>query len=434
MVSLLSLKVPNTIVNSDTGLNSVTAIDTSSSSNQIGLIIGLPVGFVCFCIILILIYFYMRKYNYSIAKDTSPKSRSKNWLTEKIYTQDYRSDYLKKNSDDIINKQNLPFGQNVSSHIEYKILNPLHKHILTPKNAVQSNIYKNSNVGCELQQYSDEAEKLLYTSPPNIYHISSTFPSIGKDEEANIDFYNNDSPRSNNWKYDSPLSKWFMRSSLYLRDFGTNVKCSDMKLKKLKLLSHIEKKHVDIGNVDERSPILASAVEKYNSGAMFELNYSDEDEGETKGDTNINQQILYPDNSGTLIFKIDPVPSSKKCKNKHKGNKKKNNKKKYKSHLKYLRYLSQLKPLPLTPTSRFIVGKVFGVKIKYEAKLTDEINIDCGEHVRVLAVHSDGWCLVEKCQLNGSSLCNTIDEPRNIDSKLYLNDERGIIPGYCLDG
>ncbi|SCU96527.1 LADA_0H01398g1_1 [Lachancea dasiensis] len=127
---------------------------------------------------------------------------------------------------------------------------------------------------------------------------------------------------------------------------------------------------------------------------------------------------------------------------------------------KHLNTVKSVKPLPLTPNikqttadefsrphSLQLVGRrvpalspptsetlqICEVVRAYEPNLTDEISIKNHEYVRLLARHTDGWCLVEKCQPSGSPL-DASNDPKHckIDGEFYLNDYRGIVPGVCL--
>lgn len=95
-------------------------------------------------------------------------------------------------------------------------------------------------------------------------------------------------------------------------------------------------------------------------------------------------------------------------------------------------YLSRSKPLPLTPTTKsnedpsIQLGRTYTVIQDYEPRLTDEISISLGEKVKILATHTDGWCLVEKCTPRNGRVHVSIDDKR------YLNEDRGIVPGDCL--
>ncbi|SCU95180.1 LAMI_0F01376g1_1 [Lachancea mirantina] len=118
------------------------------------------------------------------------------------------------------------------------------------------------------------------------------------------------------------------------------------------------------------------------------------------------------------------------------------------------------KPLPLAPTLK---GKPAGISVRsemngpstlntssgndsnvqhpilevgkeYKPNLMDEIYVRAGEYVRVLARHTDGWCLVEKCSRNGTPVLRKNGPPDydDIDNEHYLNENRGIVPGICL--
>ena len=82
----------------------------------------------------------------------------------------------------------------------------------------------------------------------------------------------------------------------------------------------------------------------------------------------------------------------------------------------HLQHLLRSKPLPLTPNSKYNgeasvqLGKTYTVIQDYEPRLTDEIRISLGEKVKILATHTDGWCLVEKCNTQKGSIHVSVDE------------------------
>ncbi|SCW03034.1 LAFE_0G01486g1_1 [Lachancea fermentati] len=136
---------------------------------------------------------------------------------------------------------------------------------------------------------------------------------------------------------------------------------------------------------------------------------------------------------------------------------------------KYLTKIGTDKPLPKTPKSALvsedpnIIKNIIGAKFQskslaknennedtednnateklsdisvvvreYTPRLVDEIHITHGEYVRVLARHTDGWCLIEKCKRDGTLIKKNDVQHDHIDGKHYLNDYRGIVPGVCL--
>lgn len=386
-----------------------------------------------------------------------------------------------------------PFCPDTGATIKYKIApidahaaaarnNPYRQHVLTPQKAAFPMNRSSS---------SHRIETLLYSKPPGIQHITSAMQS-----SCTLENPSNESeklPNNAKWSYESPLSRWFLTKSTYFQDQVTQpLKSSTVKLKQLNILSRVSKCRVQSFLPDEASPILSEA----NRSPVFHdsyvksrldplvyrsssLNYSKSSVGDKSQEFDPEQPPKYSLYSGQSMRQgpikpqvicepnltpqslsrvptlsdgiskasIAPVSTSSSRKKDKRHNKK----------LKlYLEQVHTLKPLPLTPKSW--QNSVNREPVKYESpcpdgssandppldeihvvvrnytpKLMDEITINCGEHVRLLARHTDGWCLVEKCELTGSPLYkNAGPEHKEIDGEYYLNEYRGIIPGVCL--
>lgn len=410
--------------------------ENASSNSVIGLGIGLPVGLFGLCIIIFLCYFHFRK-NYInnvthyLSPSTSTMSSQSNWFYRKLYGN-------KKlwTTDDIINEKSLPFHENMFSKVQYNISNPIHKHVMTPKKSVNPLL---SNIKYDQSVENLEVEKYLYTKPPNIHQIASVMPLVN-----NLDGYTkvNDSVRGTvnppvtAWKYESPLSRWFLRSSIYLSDHGISVgklnKTPTIQLKQLNILSRIHRGDANTSNlVNEKSPILVNIADETQGSSPRSTYIIDEIVPNRPASaiygTIQTQTIEYGDKDDTdvKIMKLKSVPKRKKIN----PELTKSRRKKLRRHLDQL---AKMKPLPLTPKSKYRIGGIHQVIENYDSRLVDEVTLRVGEYARILAAHTDGWCLIEKCTEDGTT--KSLLKNKNIDiaDMLYLNDDRGIVPGKCL--
>ncbi|EDO19127.1 hypothetical protein Kpol_2000p95 [Vanderwaltozyma polyspora DSM 70294] len=406
---------------------------SKSSGKTIGLAIGLPVGIVCLLLCILLFLYLKKDYFHKSTKVVSPTESNKpiqsNWFNKCLY-----SSKPTESNEEYINEKRLPFTGNMSSKVQYKISKDKSQHILTPKKSVAIP-FGNPNFDKSIETV--DVEKLLYTEPPNIHHIPSTFPSMENIVNTKLTKKHSESGSDailTNWKYESPLSRWFLRGSTYLEDpeaqLYNETPTSTVQLKRLKILSRIHKEYVDLEKLEnERSPILATS-DNYFSGS------------ESKHDAASSSSVKRPTSAiyGTIgvqtlelgenqnrvkVIKIGSVPEDKK-----RG--KKNSKKKRMKIKKHLEYLSHIKPLPLTPKTKYKIGDIKQVVEQYEARLTDEIDLKVGEYVKILATHTDGWCLLEKCTGNGTAISKYHLVDVDVTDKRYLNDDRGIAPGRCI--
>ncbi|CCC68963.1 hypothetical protein NCAS_0B08790 [Naumovozyma castellii] len=433
----------------------------STSGKTIGLSIGLPVGIFTFALLAFLVYFYIRKN--SILRATSPISpyfTSKegdsnqdhgNWLMNKLYGKNFSE----KRADNLI-ENTWPIGDGSPARIHYKISSKLPKHILTPQKAFVQRPFSSKSLSME----EEKADTFLYCKPPNIAHMGSKL-EISKDKDDNTTFK---SASKGKWKYESPLSSWFLRSSTYFRDQNgststTNLSNSDnenifptKQLKHLKILSHVSKSYLSDAHLgkqvveDESSPML----EKFNNrGFDLEMegnkrnitptSFDNPSSHSTEGEQRPNSAIY-----GTISSQTLTLPKRSKNESRNKGNPAIQIDPKIKSHSKrkkrrqsklrkHLEYLSNLKPLPSIPHDTPENNQICKVIQRYDSKLTDEIDIHIGEYVKILATHTDGWCLVEKCSRDGDVF--SLPDPSTfskIELTKYLNENRGIVPGDCL--
>ena len=217
----------------------------------------------------------------------------------------------------------------------------------------------------------------------------------------------------------SPLSKWFLSS---LADRQNGSKTPNKRWKNIGVLSKVDKQYFNYSGefqCDERSPILevrddssqtANTTNTANISMKNDLFVANNNVTQS---TNFETEILARSKFGDRCDSLDigskfrPVlqeaTDAEKLTNPFKINR-------------------LIKP-----------GVLCTVIREYTPQLTDEINVERGDHVRILATHSDTWCLVEKCKSNGDSISEgspIIGE--NFKKLRYLNSNRGIIPGKCL--
>ncbi|CAI4056463.1 hypothetical protein SKDZ_03G0430 [Saccharomyces kudriavzevii ZP591] len=453
--------------------SNVAAQPKSSSASTIGLSIGLPIGIFCFGLLVLLCYFYIKRNSMSISNPpmsaTSPVEgdrNSSNWFS-RFFRQDnsgHRDSYSGPNHDiEKYNDTQWTSGDNMSSRIQYKISRPIiPQHILTPRKTVKNPFgWSNKNASLDPKVNESEEEKFvdafLYTKPPNIFHVESKMPSYSDLPSQKTASSNRKPPlkTGEKWNYESPLSRWFLRGSTYFKDYAlskTSLKTSTPapQLKQMKMLSRISKGYFNELNIlpDERSPIL-----EYNNTTLH-ADSGLNDLGDTTPDSqvtsyrnaNIDLIVARPNSviygtTGQQILEVNVSDShnGSNCIEKHelvippasKPHKKRKKRRQSKMY-QHLQHLSRSKPLPLTPNFKssgdpsIQLGGTYTVIQDYEPRLTDEISISLGEKVKILATHTDGWCLVEKC--NARNNCVRV----SVDDKRYLNEDRGIVPGDCL--
>ncbi|CAI6409304.1 BBF_HP2_G0005320.mRNA.1.CDS.1 [Saccharomyces cerevisiae] len=451
--------------------SNVAAQPKSSSASTIGLSIGLPIGIFCFGLLILLCYFYLKRNSVSISNPpmsaTIPREeeycRRTNWFS-RLFWQSKCEDQNSYSNRDIekYNDTQWTSGDNMSSKIQYKISKPIiPQHILTPKKTVKNPYaWSGKNISLDPKVNEMEEEKVvdafLYTKPPNIVHIESSMPSYNDlPSQKTVSSKKTALKTNEKWSYESPLSRWFLRGSTYFKDYGlskTSLKTPTgaSQLKQMKMLSRISKGYFNESDImpDERSPIL-----EYNNTPL-DANDSVNNLGNTTPDSQITSyrnnnidlitarphSVIYGTTAQqTLETNFNDHHDCNKSTEKHEliiptpsKPLKKRKKRRQSKMYQHLQHLSRSKPLPLTPNSKYNgeasvqLGKTYTVIQDYEPRLTDEIRISLGEKVKILATHTDGWCLVEKCNTQKGSIHVSVDDKR------YLNEDRGIVPGDCL--
>ncbi|CAL9736401.1 nuclear fusion protein Fus1p [Monosporozyma servazzii] len=430
----------------------------SVSGKIIGLSIGLPIGIFCFGLMLFLIYFYFIKNsilvsNPPISPSDSIKSSGNNWFRNwfNIEGINYNNSDLEKNT-----RENVlwPSDNAIESKIQYNIGAKQNKkrysHVLTPKYAyTQTPKYATNDVN-----------ELLYTPHIKIHSMGHStlddFDKVKDNNETTYEKYRYNKGDDTKWEYNSPLSKWFLRSSVYLKDKNmTTTSLNDLAskltptvhLKHLKILNRVNKSYSNDGTSyeSERSPILEKPPHYISDGIsgnqshesiveslLLPLPQTSHNLNESKIQNrrsfiydSIGPQILNDSEGSKPDVTVLSLPNQKKL-NKSDD----------------INASTYEKKLPLTPHSemekrqaieddRVSSGKIYQVAQPYSPHLTDEISITPGEYVRILVTHNDGWCLVEKCTMDGTSK-SLLGSNHNITDKKYLNEERGIIPSECL--
>lgn len=440
-----------TLSSTDRGLQGMVDSQNFTSGSAIGLAIGLPVGVFCLGLALFLGLSIMRqKLSIKRKKSTdsatlASKESDQGWFSRAMYgnKNEYGPEYTFEKS--------LPLAD--SSTIQYRVSKSKPQHILTPK----ASKLRDEFTSLEGRSLNDDVDTLLYSSPPNIYHIQSEMPSTNNlsGEKRGL---SSESPNKrpkpadlelplHKWRYESPLSSWFLRNSTYLAgdevdNHPNNVADADtiltptVQLKQLKILSRINKDYANGSQLmeNERSPI----IEKSERNSQDEI-------GSATNETGLS--AIAPRTPRLSSVSYGTTMSNTKNNNPFRDPYQINEEDRKDRRDSLLRLQLQdidgKKPLPVTPgkdlrsdfSESIHVGHVYKVVQGYKAVLADEIDIQIGEFVLILATHTDGWCLAEKCTEDGTSktYLKTGDTGANVNDKSYLNSERGIIPGDCLD-
>jgi nuclear fusion protein len=290
--------------------------------------------------------------------------------------------------------------------------------------------YKMSPVG---EQYSPYRLKSTYQVESNKAHYSNNSPALSN-LNSNYKSYNQSDyslkkPRTgrpnSSWNLNTPLSKWFVKHSQVSGNssrasLSTGPKTPMTILKEFKL-SNLRTKNGKPIAVNERSPILPhfpeNAYHPYHSNHRRMSNTSS---------GSISNQAVENDFTHLKVPKLNPITNNKKRNlNKPLPEKPPRTVSSSSVTLSGLEQRVYERMVPATPVMRknFADNYIYKVILEYNKNLADELTIERGEHVKILARHRDGWCLVEKCDSKGQSL---------VDGSDYINDGRGLIPEMCL--
>lgn len=243
------------------------------------------------------------------------------------------------------------------------------------------------------------------------------------------------------WTLNSPLSKWFMnhtrvssptpRESIKVSPFSPVVALKEFKLHKSKRSEVVEKSPV--------SPCFPQP--SYFPGSSHTMSHSVSiDRSETTNQTvPVNTETdsvpklkldkhrkAGPKNSKTktlkrLTFSDKPLPSRPSPSNS-------SSQAITSASLKDFEKIVSQRANTTTPVvdhSKYKDENIYVAITNYRKALADELNINKGEHFKILASHTDGWCLVEKVDVHGSIL---------LDNEVghYINEGRGVVPEMCL--
>ncbi|CDO92723.1 unnamed protein product [Kluyveromyces dobzhanskii CBS 2104] len=417
--STVALKSSSTAsVSSGTPLKSLatTSDDRNTSGTILGLAIGLPIAlFVVGLGIVLGFLYYRRSESRKVIDKESLPSHDSNWFVTKLYGEEGIDE--SNNAQTADEKQNSTYDTGMSSRITYKVSKPYISH----------------------PQLIQTPEKVVFTSNPYRELDRSSHKNNGNDNSNSstgleqLPKYM--APSFKKWNYESPLSRWFLTKSTLIHDKIQVVKTPTIHLKQLNILSRANESKVTVLGEDpytEISPMLPNvpqspfeAIKPLPSPNVRESSQIPVHEYKA----HIQHAIVKPQ---VIDQSVKPV---------------------YPTLLK-LDKISKTKPLPKPPTMPFTLAlqersiadnvsvrssfhdvqsarkstieeqAISYLVVKdYQAVLMDEINIKKGELVRVLAKHTDGWCLVERISISQQT---SLDEPS------YLNENRGIVPGLCL--
>ncbi|KAM3161416.1 Fus1 [Lachancea thermotolerans] len=464
----------------------------NASSATIALSIGLPLGIFCLAFFLIFALLWLRRRS-AVRPPPDPFAKSPADVASNHQTPWKR--FVDRCLAPKESTRSHSFHSNAGATIKYKIstVNPqatspgalpsYSEHVQTPQKVA---------LPFNRSSSSHRIEAFLYTKPPGLKSIQSTLETTSAASDNPFD-NSHQLPNGGKWTYESPLSRWFLTKSLYLQDqVKQPLKSSTVKLKELNILSRVSKNKIQSPYPDETSPILSDtdrlseSKTSYASSQLDPLVYRSSSLKYTErkkptgltniravssaqrspagphpqpsaAEVDIKPQFIHKTNSESSSF-LDSSRVKNACT--YKSSAPPNDSKKRRNNKKLRIHLDQIarKPLPLTPKP-LLSGKKSGSLLKhafvhkplagasdglaqdevyivirnYSPRLMDEITVQVGEHVKLLAKHTDGWCLVEKCDSLGNPLCEASSDQQEIGGEFYLNESRGIIPGVCLN-
>lgn len=195
-------------------------------------------------------------------------------------------------------------------------------------------------------------------------------------------------PKSN-WNLNTPLSKWFISKHNNLNDssrssLSTGPRSPMIVLKEFKLKNL---------NFDRNIlPTFPDQVYKTDNNESNDI---------------ISRQTVKQEYK-SIPIKLNPIPLNKKTNNKP---------------LPRVPYLLSSKS-QLEGLEQKIAPIIYKVVKPYDKNLADEVSIFQNEYVKILSSHTDGWCLIEKCNRYGEIHSN---------NATYINENRGVVPEKCLE-
>ncbi|SCU95632.1 LAFA_0G01354g1_1 [Lachancea sp. 'fantastica'] len=469
----------------------------NASSAIVALAIGLPLAIFCLGFCFIVFYLWMRKRSYSrysstptFAKSAAPAPRRESKIWTRLFNPEpsYHTDPFQHPYDEKSGTRSFVSLHEGSATIKYKITsNPTLHHVQTPQK-VAFPVNKSYS--------SNQINTMLYSKPPRIQSIASAMPNSSSDPEAErpnllaAGSWTYESPLSRWFLTKSTYLQDQVRQPLK----SSTVKLKQLnilsRVSKNRIQSYLpdEKSPIlssghspvfqDSYVKSKLDPLVLRSSSLNHSGKQVSCDPKDRDTRYLKsGEISKLNPYSHSANPGSVIKPqiIDRSDASQRVllkpleiqrappKSGDHGKRVYENDGKLKpfdfDFKQHLDTLDLHKPLPLTPKSRQAsenlkstpdtpeemdadhssiasdVGlhEIHLVVRSYSHKLPDEISIRRHDYVRLLARHTDGWCLVEKCEPDGNPGYEK-EEPEcsNIDGRFYLNDYRGIVPGVCL--
>ena len=501
---------------------------SSTSGKAVGLSIALPIGIFALCLLIFFIFFYFKKNKIlSSASSQSPATEFGSYKGTRWFPAVFSGDHHGEKSRDLErgitgNISVYPIHDDISSGILHKVSEPIQnsksqvhsQHLDSEDLYVEEdpktleNTLENTESEYSISEYrvSQTSSREFPERPQLAYTLKEAAikPQVveleGSKERENGKIFSQ--------FYETPLSRWFLRSSTYFRDTildvgGSSDNLSPRKtltfpLKQLKILRRVnrqnesrESAHCSSINTQEGvGDAFASSKEKET---LLDLSQSSSNDGEGE-EKEEEPEVMY--NSKTHS-REDTVQSKKPTAFKggikldrlviaNRGNittteytvsdmiqplkggieaqRVKDKDRNIKYEQKRQEYISDMKALAHGRTTNTLahvdgasaavkdnvyeahsteegstslkIGLIYIVVKDYDPKLDDEIRINVGEYVRILATHTDGWCLVEKCSRDGGS--TSVVDPEIYKESFdefrgkYLNEDRGIVPGDCL--
>lgn len=370
-------------------------LNNSAKSPNIGLVIGIPIGVIGVALIIVGIWFYLHRQRRN--RTTASDAKLRNYYDDKL---NYKVDS------------------------DGEVQSPYHMRSVfqvRAKQAVADSVDYHSSFGVPGSTFKqhDESDYSL-KEPPH-------------------------GPVDSKWNLNTPLSKWFAKQSTVSSRPSSSGSLSTAPFSPIVVLKEFKLNRSKRSEINERSPILPSFPEP----TYFSQSYHLMQKSVSSNESNVSKQVVPADLiRKTNVPRIDPVPiDMEKKKGKHhassepKSSKAKQHDKPLpekpysqslmstaKTQLEGLEQRVYERMIPTTPVadlSRYKNDNIYRVITTYKKNLADELTITEGEYIKILASHTDGWCLAEKVDKHGSVLAM---------GEGYLNDGRGLLPELCLEG
>ncbi|AGO10816.1 AaceriAFR699Cp [[Ashbya] aceris (nom. inval.)] len=361
--------------------------DEKSSKTIIGLSIGLPIAIFIVSSALIICFFRYR--NTSRHQDESKPAR---WAVEP------KSAKLQRPSSLDLEKEPLD-GEHQDDRSIYNIsakkVQP--PHVLTPDKAainpdssdsdtmIEKYLYGNSDAGSKIMEPQERAK----------------------------------------WTYESPLSRWFLTKSVYqpfssleMNSGTTEIKTPTVPLKTLRLLTKVRREQAPNPQTAVYSPF--GQQPKYAPAVLMATTYNHQ-ASDFKPPPGIaaTEKVSSTTSKMTALLPWSDTPLNETQSDKDQSYG-------FSPELRPGAFSQSTPDMPSPPPTAD--GDLCVVIKPFSPRLLDEIELNIDEQVRVLARHTDGWCLVEKCD----SAKSPDSDSDNISAPNYLNERRGIVPQMCL--